>query len=155
MRREATALAFEQFIASRKSSPSKGIQTAQPSDVIAFVCWLVTCGKRHRTVFHAMHCESVGTASLASCSMRPESCNRRYTYDSFRTNYVSKLSIFYEHDLGITSAWNDTLRRGNPVRSHLVVQYMPFTGEEEKKAGVSDRKMPLLKKRQLREKDEM
>ena len=82
-----------------------------------------------------MHCEAVGTASLASCSTTPGSNNRRYAYDSLRTNYVSKLSIFYERDLGITSAWNDTLRVGNPVRSDLVVQYMTFT-REQKNAGV-------------------
>ena len=76
VRRDTTALAFEQFLASRKSSFSKKIQTVQPSDVIAFLCWLDTCGKRRRTVVHAMHCEAVGAASLAGCSTSPDSCNR-------------------------------------------------------------------------------
>ena len=72
---------------------------------------------------------AVGTASLAGCSTTPGSCNRRYAYDSLRTNYISKLSMFYERDLGITSAWNDTPRVGNPVQSDLVVHYLAFTRE--------------------------
>ena len=44
--------------------------------------------------------------------------------------------MFYERNLGITSAWNDTLRVGNPVRSDLVAQYMTFIREEQKEAGV-------------------
>ena len=80
-----------------------------------------------------MHCKAVGTAY-----------DRRYAYDSLRTNYVSKLSMFYERDLGITSAWNDTLRVGNPVRSDPVVQYMTFTREEQKKAGVLVKQAPAL-----------
>ena len=82
-----------------------------------------------------MRCEAVGKAALAGCSTTPGSCNMRYAYVSFRTNYVSKLSMFNERDLGITSAWDDTLRVGNPVRSDLVVQYMTFTREKQK-AGV-------------------
>ena len=52
--------------------------------------------------------------------------------------------MFYERDLGITSAWNDNLRVGNPVRSDLVVQYMTFTREEQKKAGVLVKQAPAL-----------
>ena len=50
--------------------------------------------------------------------------------------------MFYVRDLGITSAWNDTLRVGNPVRSDLVVQYMTFIREEQKKAGVLVKQAP-------------
>ena len=35
-----------------------------------------------------------------NCSTTPGSCNMRYAYDSLRTSYVSKLSMFYERDLG-------------------------------------------------------
>ena len=56
-----------------------------------------------------------------NCSTTPGSCNRRYAYDSLRTNYVSKLSMFYERDPDITSAWKYTQRVSNPVRSDLVV----------------------------------
>ena len=142
--RDATALASEQFLASRKSSPSNRIQTAQPSDVIGFLCWMDTSGKRRRTVVHAMHCEAVGTASLAGCFTTPGSCNKRYAYDSLRTNYISKLSMFYERDLGVTSAWNDTLRVGKHVRSNLVVQYVTFTREKQKKAGVLVKQAPAV-----------
>ena len=150
VRRDATVLTFEQFLTSRESSPSRRIQTAQPSDVIAFLCWLDTCGKRRRTAVHAMHCEAVGTSSLTGCSTPPGSCNLRYAHESLRTNYVSKLSTFYESDLGVTSAWSDTLRTGNPVRSDLVSQYMAFTREEQKKAGVAVKQAPALLNGHLR-----
>ena len=51
--------------------------------------------------------------------------------------------MFYERDLGITSAWNDTPRVGNPVRSDLVVQYIVFT-REQKNAGVLVKQAPAL-----------
>ena len=52
--------------------------------------------------------------------------------------------MFYERDLVITSAWNNNLRVGNPVRNDLVVQYMTFTREEQKKAGVLVKQAPAL-----------
>ena len=51
--------------------------------------------------------------------------------------------MFYERVLGITPAWNDTLRVGNPVRSDLVVQYMTFT-REQKNAGVLVKQVPAF-----------
>ena len=51
--------------------------------------------------------------------------------------------MFYERDLDITSAWNDTQRVGNPVRSDLVVQYMAFT-REQKNTGVLVKQAPAL-----------
>ena len=42
----------------------------------------------------------------------------------------------YERDLGVTDDWNGKLRKGNPVRSDLVTQYMAFMREEQKKVGV-------------------
>ena len=68
-----------------------------------------------------MHCEAVDTASLTGCYTTPGSYNMRYPYESLRTNYVSKLSMLFKRDLGITSAWNDTLRVEDPVRSELVI----------------------------------
>ena len=60
--------------------------------------------------------------------------------------------MFYERDLGITSAWNDNLRvLGNPVRSDLVVQYMAFTREEQNKAGVLVKQAPALLDSHLKE----
>ena len=58
--------------------------------------------------------------------------------------------MFYERDLGITSAWNDTQRVGNPVRSDLVVQYMTFT-REQKNAGVLVKQVPALLDSHLKE----
>ena len=52
--------------------------------------------------------------------------------------------MFYERDLGITSARNDTLRIGNPVRSDLIVQYITFTRKEQKKAEVLVKQAPAL-----------
>ena len=58
--------------------------------------------------------------------------------------------MFYESDLGIISAGNDTLRVDNPVRSDLVVQYMTFT-REQKKAGVLVKQAPALLESHLKE----
>ena len=53
-----------------------------------------------------------------NCSTTPGSCNRRYAYDSLRTNYVSKLSMFYERDPDITRS-----------RHHISVEIYP-TGKQ-------------------------
>ena len=71
-------------------------------------------------------------------------CAKRYAHDSLRTNYVSKLAVAYERDSGITTDWSDALRIGNPIRSDLVIQYMTFTREEQKKAGVAVKQAPAV-----------
>ena len=53
-RRDATALLFEQFLLSRASGGSQRVQTAQPSDIVEFLCWLDACGPRRRTPVHAV-----------------------------------------------------------------------------------------------------
>lgn len=133
---------------SRDLGSSRRIQIAQPLDINAFLCWLDACEKYRRTVVYAMRCEAVGTTSLTSCSTKPRSCSLRYAHESLRTNYVSRLSIFYERDLGILSAWKDTLRTGNPVRSDLDSQYMALTREWE--AGVAVKQAPALPNNLLR-----
>ena len=91
--------------------------TVQPRDIVQFLCWLGSCSNRRRTVVHAMHCTRVGTAELSGCLTQPGECAKRYAHDSLRKNYVSKLAVAYERDLGITTDWNDALRIGNPIRS--------------------------------------
>ena len=61
---------------------------------------------------------------------------RTNAHDSLRINYVSKLAVVYEKDLGMTTVWNEVSRTGNPFKSDLVTKYMAFTREEQKKAGV-------------------
>ena len=117
---------------------------AQPNDVVAFLCWLDSCSERRRTAVHARDCEAVGTSELSNCSTTEEGCTLRYAHDSLRTNYVSKLAMAYERDLGVTHDWNRTLRNGNPVRSDLATQYMAFVREEQKKVGVEVSKEPAL-----------
>ena len=108
---------------------------AQPNDVVTFLCWLDSCSEKRRTAVHARDCEAVGTSELSNRSTTEEGCTLRYARDSLRTNYVSKLAMAYERDLGVTHGWNSALRTGNPVRSDLVTQYMAFIREEQKKAG--------------------
>ena len=43
-----------------------------------------------------------------------------------------------------TADWSDALRIGNPIRSDLVTQYMTFTREEQKKAGVAVKQAPAV-----------
>ena len=118
--------------------------TAQPRDVVQVLCWLDSCSNKRRTVVHANHCTQVGTAELSGYSTQPGECAKRYAHDSLRTNYVSKLAVAYERDLGITTDWSDALRIGNPIRSDLVAQYMTFTREEQKKAGVAVKQAPAV-----------
>ena len=73
--------------------------------------------------------------------MVEEGCTLRYAHNFLRTNYVSKLVMAYERDLGVTHDWNGTLRTVIPVRSDLVTQYMAFVQEEQKKAGVESRRI--------------
>ena len=124
--------------------------TAQPRDIVQLLCWLDSCSNRRRTVGHAMHCTQVGTADLSGCSTQPGECAKRYAHDSLRTNYVSKLAVAYERDLGITTDWSDALRIGNPIRSDLVTQYMTFIREEQKKAGVAVKQAPAVLPSHLR-----
>ena len=91
-----------------------------------------------------MHYTQVGTAELSGCSTQPGECAKRYAHDSLRKNYVSKLTVAYERDLGITTDWSDALRIGNPIRSDLVTQYMTFTREEQKEAGVAVKQAPAV-----------
>ena len=76
--------------------------------------------------------------------MTEEGCTLRYAHDSLRTNYISKLAMAYERDLGATPDWNGTLRTANPVRSDLVTQYMALVREEQKKAGAEVSRAPAL-----------
>ena len=58
--------------------------------------------------------------------------------------------MFYERDLGIKSAWNDTQRVSNAVRRDLVIQYMAFT-REQKNAGVLVKQAPAHSDSHLKE----
>ena len=147
-RRRAKALLFEQFLVSRAGS--QRVQTAQPSDIFEILCWLDFCGPRRRTPVHALHCTAVGTSTLGSCSTMAGDCALRYAHEFLRANYVSKLSVFYERDLGIVSDLRDNVGTGNPERSALVTSYMAFSREEQNKAGVTVKKAPALLSSHLR-----
>ena len=142
--RSATWTLFSRFLESRSPRKTNCIERTQPSDVVDFLCWLDSCGSRRRTVVHARHCSAVGTKDLSACSTRAGECNLRYAHDSLRTNHVSKLSMVFEKELGITSPWSSSLRIGNPVRSDLVSRYMAFTTAEQKKAGVLVQQAPTI-----------
>ena len=135
-RRDAASLLFERFLQSRVAGGPADMVTAQPNDVVAFLCWLDSCSEKRRTAVHARDCEAVGTLELLNCSTTEEGCTLRYAYDFLRTNYLSKLAMAHKRDLGVTHNWNGTLKAGNPVRSDLVTQYMAFVREEQKKAEV-------------------
>ena len=117
---------------------------AQPNDVVTFLCWLDSCSEKRRIAVHARDCEAVGTSELSNCSTTDKGFTLRYAHDSLRTNYVPKLAMVYERDLGVTHDWNSTLRTGNPVRSDLVTQYTAFIREEQKKAGVEASQAPAM-----------
>ena len=144
VRREAATTLLGQFLSSRTIGGAVGIATAQPRDIVQFLCWLDSCSSRRRTVVHAMHCTQVGTAELSGCSTQPGEFAKRYAHDSLRTNYVSKLAVADERDLGISTDWSDALRIGNPIRSDQATQYMTFTREEQKKTGVAVKRAPAV-----------
>ena len=118
--------------------------TAQPRDIVQFLCWLDSCSNRRHAVVLAMHCTQVGAAELSGCSTQTGECTKRYAHDSPRTKYVSELTFTYERDLSITADWSDALRIGNPIRSDLITKYMMFTREEQKKAGVTVKQAPVV-----------
>ena len=62
--------------------------------------------------------------------------------DSLRTSYISKLTLAYERDLGVTHDWNGTLRMGNPIRSDVATEYTAFVREEQGKAGAEVTQAP-------------
>ena len=103
---------------------------AQPNDVVTFLCWQDSCSEKRRAAVRARDCEAVGTSELSNCSTTDKGFTLQYAHDPSRTDYVPKLAMVYERDLGVTHDWNSTLRTGNPVRSDLVTQYMAFIREE-------------------------
>ena len=144
-RRDSASLLFERFLQSRVAGGPAHMGMAQPNDVVTFLCWLDSCSEKRRTAVHARDCEAVGTcAELLNCSTTEEGCTLRHAHDSLRTNYVSKLAMAYERDLGVTHDCNSALRTGSPVRSDLVTQYMAFIMEEQKKAGVEVSQAPAM-----------
>ena len=135
-RLDSARLLFVRFLQSRVAGGSAHTVTVQSNDVVALLCWLDSCLEKRRTAVHARDCEAEGISELSNCPTTEEGHALRYAHDSLRTNYVSKLALAYERDLGVTYDWNGTLRVGNPVRSDLVTQYMAFVRKEQRKAGV-------------------
>ena len=142
--RNQTTDLFNRFLRSRVGKGARHMAAAQPIDVLQFLCWLDACRERRRTVVHHVDCEAVGTDTLTDSCRTGGLCDKRFAHDSLRTNYVSKLAVAYERDLGVAPAWCDQLRVGNPVRSDIVTQYMAFTRAEQKKAGVRVKQAPAL-----------
>lgn len=139
-----TSALFAKFLKSRTTGRKVKMAEAHPQDVVQYLCWLDTSGAKRRTIVHALHCEAVGTNDLSACSTEKGECNRRYAYESMRTNHVSKLAVVFEKELGVMSDWNPSLKMGNPVRSDLVGQYMAFKTEQQKRAGVLVKQAPAL-----------
>ena len=149
VRREATTTLLGQFLSSPTTGGAVGMAAVQPRGIVQFLRWLDSCSNRRRTVVHAIHCTQVGTVELSGCLTQPEECAKRYAHDSLRTNYVSKLAVAFERDLGIPTDWSDALRIGNPIRSDLVTQYMTLRREEQKKAGVAVKQASAVVPRHL------
>ena len=143
-RRDSASLLFERFLQSRVAGGPAHVVMAQRNDVVTFLCWLDSCSEKRRTAVHVRDCEAVDTSELSNCSTIEEGCTLRYAHDSLRTNYVSKLAMAYERDLGVTHDWNSALRTSNPTRRDLVTQYLASVREEQKKAGVEVSQAPAL-----------
>ena len=142
--RDSASLVFKRFLQSRVAGGPEHMVMAQPNDLVTFLCWLDSCSEKRRTAVHARDCEAVGISELLNCSTTEAGCTPRYAHDSLRSNYVSKLAMAYERDLGVTHDWNSALRTGNPVRSDLVTQYTAFIREEQKKAEVEVSQAPAM-----------
>ena len=131
-RRDAASVRFEHFLQSRVASGLAYMATAKPSGVVAFLFRRDSCSEKIHTVVHARDCGAVGTLELSNCSTAEGGCTLRYAHASVRTNYVFKLAMAYERNLGAIHNWNGTPRTGNSVRSDLITQYMTFVREEHK-----------------------
>ena len=143
-RRDSASLLFERFLQSRVAAGPEHMVMAQLNDAVTFLCWQDSCSEKRHTAVQAWDYEAVGTSELSNCSTMEEGCTLRYAHDSMRMNYVSKLAMAYERDLGVPHDWNSTLRTGDLVRSDLVTQYMAFIREEQKKAGVEVSQAPAM-----------
>lgn len=89
-------------------------------------------------------CKAVGTDVLTEASLAKGFRDKRFAHESLRTNYVSKLAVAYETELGVAPAWCDQLSLGNSVRTDIVTQYMGFTRAEQKKTRVRVKQAPVL-----------
>ena len=150
--RDATALLFEQFLVSRDSGGSQRVETAQPSCIVEFLCWLDSCGSRRRTLVHAQHCMAVGTSILDSCSTTSWQASAPCAMfttpcGQLRLQAVGVLRTRLGHCLGLES---NNLRTENFTRSALVTSCIAFSREEQKKAGVTVKKAPALLSSYLR-----
>ena len=123
------------FLAIASSGRHSAHDDDQLSGVAAPLCWLDPCAEERRTVAHTRDCEAVSTLELPNWPTAEGGCTRRYSHDSLRTNYISKLTTAYERKLGVTHDRNGTLRTGSPMRNDVVTQYMAFVREEWGKVG--------------------
>ena len=101
----------------------------------------------HSCTRHALYTgRNCGTLRVLNPTWRMcKAVRTRFLGDKLR----SKLAVAYERDLGISTDWSDALRIGNPIRSDLVTQYMTFTREEQKKAGMAVKQAPAVLRNQL------
>ena len=144
VRREAATTLLRQFFASRTTSGAVDMAMAQSRDIVQLLCWLDSCSSRRRTVVthHVLYTgRNCGTLRLLNPTWR---MRKAISTRFLRTNYVSKLAVAYERGFGITTGWNDPHRIGTPIKSDLVTQYMTFTREEQKKAGVAFKQSPAV-----------
>ena len=73
-RRDADSLLFERFLQSRVAGGPAHTVTAQPSGVVAFLCWPDSCSEKGRKVVHARDCEAIGTSELSNYSTAERGC---------------------------------------------------------------------------------
>ena len=71
VRREAATTLLGQFLTSQTTGGAAGIATANPRDIVQFLCWLNSYSIRRRTVVHAMDCTQVGTAQETLWLLNP------------------------------------------------------------------------------------
>ena len=87
VRREAATTLSGQSLSLRTTGGAVGMATAQPRDIVQYLCWLDSCSKRGRTVVHAMHCtgRNCGTLRVLNPTWRMRKAVRtRFLEDRLR-----------------------------------------------------------------------
>ena len=113
--------------------------TAQPTDVLQFLCWLHSCEERRCIVVHDVDFGEIDWDRHTHGDVKGSKLMAQTVWPRFPPNKIrfkASSSILYER---------------NPARSDLVTQCMTFTRSEQNKAGVRVKQAPTLLRSHLQD----
>ena len=134
-RKLAVSEKFDAFKRTR-SNQARGRSSATNEDVLDWLCWLDSHGGGTKAV-DSTDCAAVGSKSLERCSPG-RTCITRYAASTLDKGFASKFECALSETLGMSDAWNDQEKRGNPADSVKVRSaYLAHARVEQRKVGVT------------------